>query len=351
MKECMLYEPYKNNAVRCLACSQYCLIAPGKVGLCGVRQNISGKLKLLVYGYAAAVAIDPMEKKPLFHFLPGQKIFSFGTLGCNFGCDFCQNWDISQATKSLKQKYQDEQYALQLGQLTEYGQRLSPSYIVRYARTKKIPAVAFTYNEPTIFFEYAYDTMKLARDHGIKTVFVSNGYESKEAFDKLKGVLDAINIDLKSMNPNFYLKTCKARLEPVKESIQRACDMGFWLEVTTLLISGVNDSEEEIQEASDFLKSINPSLPWHLTAFHPDYKMLDYPATPHESLIRAYNIAKESGMKFVYIGNVSDPEKESTFCPKCQTLLIKREGYEVDVMNLVNGKCKSCNNKIPGIWQ
>jgi len=348
MKKATLYKKLKNRKVQCTACSWYCNIAENQSGVCGVRKNIRGDLYLLVYGKAVAVHVDPMEKKPLFHFLPGKKILSIGTLGCNFACSFCQNWSISQATKMLKERNKER---LTIGKITGYGQDFPPKKIVDYAKKQNIPAIAFTYNEPAIFFEYAYDTAKLAKRYNIKTVFVSNGYESKEALQKIKPYLDALNIDLKSFNEQFYLKTCKAKLQPVLKNIKRIYDMGFWLEITTLLIPGMNDSEEEITKIAKFILSIDPSIPWHLSAFHPDYKMAEVPETPHETLLRAYKIAKDIGLKYVYLGNVFDPEKESTYCPKCKSLLIKRSGYNTEIVNLKNDKCNICKEKIVGIWK
>lgn len=351
METCWLYETLPNDAVRCLACAHACRIGLGQTGVCGVRQNVGGKLRLLVYGRASAVAVDPMEKKPLFHVLPGSEILSVGTLGCNFGCAFCQNWDISQATKKHTSQYRAENYARQVEQLERFGKKISPEELVDYAVTRKIPAISFTYNEPTVFFEYAYDAMKLARHHNLKTVFVSNGYQSDVAVEKLRGVLDAINIDLKSMKPDFYLKTCKARLQPVLDNIRRFNDLGVWVEITTLLIPGRNDSDAEVQAAAEFIASVNPKIPWHLTAFHPDYLMRDAPATPIATMQKAYQIAKDAGLKYVYLGNVSDPKMENTYCENCETLLILRQGYDVRCERLTNGACAACGQTIPGLWQ
>ncbi|MEW6063206.1 MAG: AmmeMemoRadiSam system radical SAM enzyme [Nanoarchaeota archaeon] len=348
MKKAILFKKLKNKKVQCTACSWYCKIDENKFGICGIRQNLKGNLYLLVYGKAVAVHTDPMEKKPLFHFLPGKKIFSIGTIGCNFACNFCQNWDISQAVRMLKEKSKEE---LTIGKPTDYGQELSPKKIVDYVRKQNIPAIAFTYNEPAIFFEYAYDTVKLAKKYNIKTVFVSNGYESKEALQKINPYLDALNIDLKSFNEQFYLKTCKARLQPVLENIKRIYNMGFWLEITTLLIPGMNDSKDEVTKMAKFILSISKDIPWHLSAFHPDYKMTEVPETPHETLLKSYKIAKDIGLRYVYLGNVFDPEKESTYCPRCKSLLIKRMGYNIEIVNLKNGKCNICKEKIAGIWK
>jgi len=351
MKTCLLYETLPNDSVRCTACAHHCVIGLEQTGLCGVRQNAGGKLQLLVYGHASAVAVDPIEKKPLFHVLPGSEILSIGTLGCNFGCAFCQNWDISQTTKDLRRQYQGGTYAAKLEKLERFGKTISPEQLVDYAVTRKIPALAFTYNEPTVFFEYAYDTMMLAKHHNLKTVFVSNGYQSDAAVEKLRGVLDAINIDLKSMSPEFYRKTCKAKLQPVLDNIRRFDALGIWVEITTLLIPGQNNSDAEVQTAAEFIASVDPKIPWHLTAFHPDYLMHDTQATPLQTLQRSYQIAKDVGLAYVYVGNVSDPKLENSYCENCDALLIQRHGYDVNVERLSNGTCAACGQKIPGLWQ
>ncbi len=337
MRKASLFKKLNDNFVQCLACAWYCKIAPGKTGICGVRQNIGGELFLLVYGSAAAINIDPVEKKPLFHFLPGTKIFSLGTLGCNFGCGFCQNWDISQSSKTSK--------------IEKTGCNLPPEKIIEYCIKNKIPSIAYTYNEPAIFFEYAYDTAILARKNGVKNVMVSNGYSSAEAIEKWRGTLDAINIDLKSFREEFYQKNCKARLEPVLENIKKFREIGVWVEVTTLIIPGENDSKEELTAVAKFIKSVSPSIPWHISRFHPDYKMREKDSTSEEKLLEAYEIGKKTGLKYVYLGNVFDEEHESTYCPSCGSRLIKRRGMGAMIENLKNGACAKCGEKIEGIWE
>ena len=351
MKKATLYEKLKNKRVKCLACAHYCQIMPGRTGICGVRLNKDGELYLLVYGKAAAVNVDPIEKKPLFHFLPGTEIFSIGTVGCNFGCDFCQNWDLSQSSKIVQQKIKDpKEKILKLGKLVEYGQDLPPEKIVKYCLERKIPSLAYTYNEPVIFFEYIYDTAKLAHAQGIKNVFVSNGYESQEAMQEIHPYLDAINIDLKSFSERFYQKTCKAHLEPVLKNIKRAYEMKIWLEVTTLVVPGENDSNKELESIAKFIAGVSKGIPWHVTAFHPEYKMNDKPATPAESLQKAYKIGKKAGLKYIYTGNVFDLEHQSTYCPKCGQLLIGRDWHTITESNIVNSKCPKCGMKIEGVW-
>jgi len=346
MKLALMQKQLKSKTVKCLACSHYCIIQNNSTGLCGIRKNINGKLYLLVYGKAAAVNIDPVEKKPLYHFLPGSKIFSFGTLGCDFGCLFCQNWDISQPTREIRF---DENRDKILEKLLENCQDLKPKQIVEYCKKQSLPSIAYTYNEPAVFFEYAYDTAKLAKKHGIKNVFVSNGYESKESLKKIKKYLDAANIDLKSFSEEFYLSICKARLEPVLKNIESFHKLGIWTEVTTLIIPTKNDSEKELTQIAEFLASVSKAIPWHVTAFHPDYKMLDVPPTPLSTLLKAYKIGKKAGLKYVYVGNVMAGKYENTYCPKCNSLSIERHGFFKIKNNLDKGKCK-CGYELEGVW-
>ncbi|MEM5777253.1 MAG: AmmeMemoRadiSam system radical SAM enzyme [Candidatus Aenigmatarchaeota archaeon] len=348
MKLTIMQKQQKNKLVKCTACSHYCIIQPNNTGLCGIRKNVNGKLYLLVYGKAAAVNIDPIEKKPLYHFLPGSKIFSFGTLGCDFGCLFCQNWDISQPTKEIRLEENRDEL---LKEIINTCDDLSPKQIVDYCLKHKLPSIAYTYNEPAVFFEYAYDTAKLAKKHGIKNVFVSNGYESKESLNKIKKYLDAANIDLKSFSEEFYLKICKAKLEPVLKNIEKIHKLGIWIEITTLIIPGKNDSEKEVKQIADFIASVSPSIPWHITAFHPDYKMLDAKSTPLSTLIKAYNIGKKAGLKHVYVGNVAAGKYENTFCPNCGSECISRIGFFNIKNDLDNGKCKKCGYILEGVWK
>jgi pyruvate formate lyase activating enzyme len=352
MKEAVLYKESNNNSVICTACKQHCTIYPNHTGICGVRQNRNGKLYLLVYGKASAVNIDPIEKKPLFHFLPGTGIFSLGTVGCNFACDFCQNWDISQATKDLRAKLLREKKLEEMDvEVGKYGYSLPPDKIVQTCMEKGIPSIAYTYNEPSIFFEYLYDTSKLAAKQNIKNVFVTNGYESDEALQLMKPYLAAMNIDLKSFNNEFYAKICKARLEPVLETIKLANKLGIWIEITTLVIPGKNDSDAELEKIAGFISSVSKDIPWHVTAFHPDFKMRGVPSTSYASLHRAYELGKKAGLKYVYVGNVLDEERSSTYCHACKALLIRRNGFLVNVENLKNGKCGNCGESIPGVWK
>jgi len=332
LHECILYEKLEKDKVKCTACRHYCGISPGKTGRCGVRKNIDGKLFLLVYGRAVAVNVDPIEKKPLYHFMPGSDIFSIGTVGCNFKCEFCQNWDISQTAEVS-------------------GHELMPEEIVKVCDEKDIPAIAYTYNEPTIFFEYFYDTAKLAKKKGIKNVLVTNGYMSDEALEKMKDCIDGMNIDLKSFNEKFYKKLCKAKLKKVLKTIKKAHKLGFWIEITTLIIPGENDSDEELKGIAEFISEIDKNIPWHISAFHPNYKMTDKNSTPHQSLNKAYEIGKEAGLKFIYVGNVIDDKRSATYCPKCKAVLINRPYFNATIENFKENKCMKCGESIKGVWK
>ncbi|HEY66410.1 MAG TPA: AmmeMemoRadiSam system radical SAM enzyme [Caldilineae bacterium] len=338
IKEALLQRPLRRGYVQCTACEHWCAIAPGEAGKCGVRRNLDGSLKLVIYGKAVAVNVDPVEKKPLFHFLPAQSIFSIGTVGCNFRCRFCQNWEISQF-----RDFDPNDPRL--------GYDLPPEQVIAICRQRGIPMVALTYNEPAVFFEYAYDTCRLAHDAGILTAFVSSGFETKQALDLIAPYLDAINVDLKSFNDRFYREICGGRLQPVLRNIEYIWrETDIWIEVTTLVIPGLNDSDAELRDAAQFLVEISPDIPWHLTAFHPNYRMLDRPSTPTSTLIRAYEIAQEAGLRYVYVGNVLDHTRESTYCPICGTLLIERAGYRVRVLWSQPGVCHRCGYRIPGVW-
>jgi pyruvate formate lyase activating enzyme len=349
----MLAKKLSGKIVKCLACARYCQLADGQAGFCGVRVNEGGKLKLIVYGKPCAVWVDPIEKKPLFHFLPGTRSYSLGTFGCNYACVFCQNWDISQAPAEAR--FRDPaRWRDYFKQLVDKLEELPPEKVVENAINAGAASISFTYNEPTIFTEYAIDVMKLAKKKGLKGVYVTNGYETKECWDALKGYIDAANIDLKAYNLNFYNKLCKVpEFETVKESIVYAKKLGIWVEVTTLLIPGENDNQNELMEEAKWLASVDKEMPWHVTAFHPDYKMLEKEPTPPETLIRAREIGKAAGLKHVYCGNVpfTYAHYETTFCPNCNKELITRVGFSVTSNNVIDGKCKFCNQKISGVWR
>jgi pyruvate formate lyase activating enzyme len=305
-----------------------------------------------VYGKPVAVHVDPIEKKPLFHFLPGTEVFSIGTYGCNFACDFCQNADISMPPRELKTQYANkEKRSAALHRMIDACDDLPPENIVRYCVKNDIPSIAYTYNEPAIFFEYAYDTAKLAHEAGLRNVYVSNGFESPEAIEKIAPYLDANNIDLKAWRADFYRTICHARIEPVKENIRRFFDAGVWVEVTSLLIPGHNDTDEDLKSIAEFLVNISPDIPWHVTAFHPDYKMQDVPRTPAETLVHAHDIGISAGLHYVYTGNIWGLKGEDTHCPKCKALLIRRSGMVMAENYLRNGACPKCGQSIRGVWK
>ena len=289
MREAMFYERLEGNLVKCNLCSHRCRIPESKRGVCGVRENRDGTLYSLVYGRAVAQAVDPIEKKPLFHFYPGSRIFSIATVGCNFRCLNCQNYDISQMPREY-------------GSII--GESLLPEEIVEKAKRYGCRSIAYTYTEPTVFFEYAYETAKLASKEGIKNVFVTNGYITEEALRELAPYLDAANIDLKGFSEEFYRKVCGARLEPVLESIKLHRELGIWVEVTTLIIPTLNDSEEVLKGIAEFISGVGEDIPWHVSRFYPAYKLIDLPPTPPETLRKARKIGLEAGLRYVYQGNV-----------------------------------------------
>jgi pyruvate formate lyase activating enzyme len=326
------------QAVQCTACEHWCTLTPGEAGRCNVRLNQDGQLVSLVYGRAAAAHLDPIEKKPLFHFLPTQPAFSIGTLGCNLHCQFCQNWNISQPGPLVKHP-------------DRLGQALAPAEIVRLCRERAIPIIAYTYNEPTVFFEYTLDTARLAVDQGIRNVYVSNGFQTLEAIDAIAPYLHAINVDLKAFSDAFYRRTCGGRLQPVLRNIEYMTkETPIWVEVTTLVVPGMNDSMDELREIAGFLASISPDLPWHLSAFHPDYQVLDRPATPRATLERAYAAGIEAGLRYVYVGNLIDAERSSTYCPQCGETVLSRIGYQVRPRWKAPGQCPACGASVAGVW-
>lgn len=332
----MFWEKRQGEDVRCLLCSHHCTIAPEKRGICGVRENIQGELQSLVYGRLVSRNADPVEKKPLFHFIPGSTSFSIATVGCNFKCLHCQNWQISQYPHLYNGKIA--------------GDTVSPAEVVNDALAAGARSIAYTYVEPTIFYEMAHETMKLAHEEGIKNIFVSNGYMAPDVSRDLAGLLDGINIDLKAFTDRFYKKVCGAKLQPVLDNIALMYQLGIWVEVTTLIIPGWNDSEQELRDISEFIRNISPSIPWHVSAFYPTYKLMDSPPTPASTLIRAREIGMEQGLQFVYQGNIPGAGGEDTTCPSCRASLIKRRGYMIIENRIKDGKCPSCGTAIAGIW-
>ena len=321
--------------MRCVLCAHRCVIAEGSRGICMVRENREGTLYSLVYGRLVSVALDPIEKKPLFHFLPGADALSLATVGCNFRCDFCQNHHISQYPRDHG------------GRIT--GERVDPEEVVRQARNSGAPIIAYTYTEPTVFFEFAYEVAKRAHALGIKNVFVTNGYMTREALDEITPYLDGANVDLKAFREETYRRYMGATLQPVLDTIEGMHQRGIWVEVTTLVIPGINDSEEELRWIAEFIKGISPDIPWHISRFFPAYKMHAGPPTPLSALLRAGEIGGEVGLNYVYLGNV--PGKgEDTVCPSCGEVLVRRYGFLVEANGLSDGACPRCGTRIPGVW-
>ncbi len=338
--ESALCQPAEDGVLRCLACAHRCLLKPGKRGICGLRFNRNGKL-MVPHGYVAGAQVDPIEKKPFAHFLPGSEVLTFGMLGCNFHCEFCQNWESSQALRDP-----------QAADSTRYIQQVSAERLVAHALRNGAKAVASSYNEPLITTEWAAEIFKHARENGLKTLYVSNGYATPEVLEYLAPWLDGYKVDLKSMQDKEYRKM-GGSLQPVLDTILRVHELGLWLEVVTLVIPGLNDSNEELWEAGRFLASISPDIPWHVTAYHPDYKMDQNPPTPAATLQRAAEIGQEAGLRYVYAGNLPGRvgSLEDTFCPRCGKRLIGRRGYSI-VENKVTpaGACSYCDEPVAGVW-
>jgi pyruvate formate lyase activating enzyme len=325
------YYTKENDRLKCLLCQYYCNLKDGQTGVCGVNQNVGSHIENLVYGYPSAINIDPIEKKPLYHFLPSSKSFSLGTVGCNFHCSFCQNWQISQEHTINKSKY------------------FEPKLIATLAKENGCQSIAYTYNEPTIFYPYAKDISLEAKKLGLKNVFVSNGYESKEVIDDMVGVIDALNIDLKSFNEKYYKHNLGGNLRKILENLKHFRKNNLWIEITTLIVPTQNDSDEELLKIASFIaKELGTFTPWHISAFHADYKELTLPRTSMQSLTRAYEIGKSVGLKYIYVGNVE--YENNTRCSSCGFPLIQRAHFQVTKNNLKNGACPKCNKKLEGIF-
>jgi pyruvate formate lyase activating enzyme len=335
IKEAMLWRSQEGSKIGCFLCAHRCQVAAGQFGVCGVRENQKGKLFTHVYGEVIAAHIDPIEKKPLYHFLPGTTSFSIATVGCNCRCPFCQNWQISQVTKKDK-RFGD-------------GRALSPEEIVRVARAQGCRSISYTYTEPTIFFEYAYDTAHLARNAGLANVFVTNGYMTDEALRTIHPFLDAANVDLKSFREETYKKICGAKLQPVLDSIRLGRELGIWVEVTTLIVPDLNDGDQELGDIARFIASVSPEIPWHISRFHPDYEYDQARATPLETLQRARRFGKEAGLNYIYIGNVWG-ESENTDCSRCGQTLLRRRGFSVEENKVKGGKCSFCGAPVAGVF-
>lgn len=328
------------SRVQCHLCSHFCVIREGQRGKCGVRLNEGGTLKTLVYAFPAALNVDPVEKKPLYHFLPGTRTFSLGTMGCNMACSFCQNASLSQPPRQ--------------GQEVR-GNHIEPADLVATAMETNCESISYTYSEPTVFFELVEDTARLARQKGLSNILVTNGFMSPSCLDTLgtaqTGLIQAANVDLKAFTEAFYSEQCGARLAPVLDNLKHMRELGWWLEVTTLLIPGLNDSPAELAEMAGFIATqLGVDTPWHLSRFHPDHQMLDRPTTPKATLLTARKAGHDAGLRYVYIGNATGPDFGVTACPGCHKPVIERHGFSVIENTLHDGNCPGCGAAIPGVW-
>ncbi len=335
IREAMHYKKLEEGRVECEICPRECKVAPKERGYCGVRENFGGEYKTLVYGRACSANVDPIEKKPLSHFLPGSKALSIATAGCNVECKFCQNWEISQ--------FRPEQIR---------SIDMPPEMLVLEAQNRRIESIAFTYSEPVIFYEYMRDTAKLAKEKGVSSVMISNGYIKEKPMVELCEYLSAVKIDLKAFTEKFYTEICSGKLQPVLDTLKLLKKTGMWFEIVVLIIPTLNDSEDEIAQMCAWVHNeLGPDVPIHFSRFHPTYKIKNLPPTPISALARARTIAIEAGLNYAYVGNVPGHKGESTYCPKCKKAIVVRIGYAVVEMAIEDGKCKYCQLPIPGIWE
>ncbi len=334
-REAMYYDRLGGKKIRCRVCPKECVVGDRERGFCGVKENRGGRYYTLVYGQCAAVNLDPIEKKPLFHFLPSSGAFSIATAGCNFDCKDCQNWEISQV--------RPEQVPDPI--------HLPPEQVVALAKRYGARSIAYTYSEPVVFYEYMLDTAKAGRAQGIKSIMISNGYIRPEPMTRVLEYLDAVKIDLKSMSEEFYKTYCVGELPPVLDTLKLVKKLGKWLEVVYLVVPTLNDSESAVRQMCQWVRTnLGSEVPLHFSRFYPSYQMKKLPPTPYETLQRCRKIARETGINFVYIGNVPGESNVSTWCPRCGKIVVRRSGYQVLEVNLRNGACKYCARKIPGVW-
>lgn len=334
MKEAYLYTQLKDKKTRCDLCNHRCVISDGEKGKCSVRENRDGILYSLVYRKLISENIDPIEKKPLFNFQPGSYSLSIATVGCNFKCFFCQNYQISQMPN-------DKGYI--------EGRDRSPEDIVNHAIEYDCKSISYTYTEPTVYFEYAYDTAKIAHERGLKNIFVTNGFMTGECIDMISPYLDAANIDLKSFREETYTEKIGGKLRPVLENIKNMHNKGIWIEITTLVIPGINDTIKELEDIACFIAGLDESIPWHISAYHPQYKS-DIPPTSIDMIDNAISIGKDAGLKYIYGGNIYSGNYENTNCPSCNSMVIARRGFDVVKRNMTGGKCSNCGTEIDGVF-
>ena len=334
MKQARFYTR-DGEKITCSLCAHRCRIDPGRTGICGVRENRGGELHTRVYGRVSAEQIDPVEKKPLFHFLPGSLTYSIATVGCNFRCLHCQNYSLSQSGVASQQRgyrYKD------------------PAEIVETAAQHGCRSISYTYSEPTVFYEFAYDCAVLARERGLKNIFVSNGYMTQEAAEQLAPLVDGINIDIKAFRDEFYVSVCGGRLQPVLDNVRLFSEAGALVEATTLVIPGLNDGEDELRDLAEFIGSVDPDIAWHVSAFRPTYKMTDRPPTTAATLVRTRDIGIEAGLNHVYIGNIPGGGGEDTRCASCGETVIRRHGFSISENLMEQGTCPFCGKPVAGVW-
>ncbi|HSQ35950.1 MAG TPA: AmmeMemoRadiSam system radical SAM enzyme [Candidatus Binatia bacterium] len=335
MIQAELFETGPDARVICRLCAHQCRLPEGGTGICRVRKNIGGVLYSLNSDRVTAIHLDPIEKKPLYHFLPGSKTFSIAAMGCNFSCRFCQNHQISMVAAENRIS----------------GENISPERLLQQALENGAASISYTYTEPTVFFELMLETARLARQRGIKNVMVTNGYMSDRALSMLAPFLDAANVDLKAFDEKFYQEFCSARLQPVLETIAAMHGRGIWLEVTTLLIPGLNDDRRQIERLIEFLLGLDDRMPWHVSRFFPQYQMQHVPHTAENSIHEVLSLGSKMGLKYVYGGNLASDRWNDTLCPQCQKKLIARRGYRSEILALQSGKCRFCGEAIPGVWE
>jgi pyruvate formate lyase activating enzyme len=343
-KEAMLYKRINHEKVHCYLCAHHCKIQQGRLGFCQARQNIAGRLYTLVYGETIARHVDPIEKKPIYHFKPGASVYSIATAGCNFQCPFCQNWQISQLSEKRSEQMSESKAP------KAFGDPFSPEQIVAAALENKCSGIAYTYTEPTIFFEYAFETARLAREYDLDNIFVTNGYMTAQALGMIAPYLNAANVDLKAWDASYYQDYCKARKKPVLDTIRRLHAKGIWLEITTLIIPGENDSEWQFEGISRFIASVDVDIPWHISRFHPQYRFLNHTSTPLQTLQRAAEIGRSNNLRYIYMGNIA-PYSNTTNCYQCAEPIVLRSLGDVAVLNLKKNKCQECGARIAGVWE
>lgn len=357
-REAKYYERLPDQQVTCTLCPHNCRIHNGGRGVCGVRVNVDGTLRSIVYNKIVSRGVEPIEKKPLFHFMPGTTAYSIATVGCCLRCAYCQNWEISQWPKmnlSAKLEPSDhpehETLCPQVQSVAHQvpGEQISPQEIVDSALACGASTIAYTYTEPTVFYELCLDTSKIAHEAGLRNIFVTSGYINPEPLNEIAPWLDGVNVDLKFFRDESYRRISRVRLEPVLNAIRQYHQLGIWLEVTTLIVPGINDSDEELSDIAQFIVSINPAIPWHISQFYPAYKMTDIPHTPLATLQRARQIGLAAGLRYVYEGNVPGHGAEATYCPNCEAMLIDRYGFSLQFNRIIDGRCPECGAKIDGV--